>query len=106
VVSYLLVAVSFLVLRNKEPDLARPFKVKHWKIVGTGAIGASLFLLSLFTPINVNLVPWSYEWGLILMWTCIGIGLAAYTKIKSKKTTRSERELLLFGEEYAREEYL
>lgn len=106
VVSYLLVAISFLVIRNKEPDLSRPFKVKHWKIIGAGAIGASLFLLSLFTPINVNLVPWSYEWFWILLWTMIGIGFAVYTKVKWKETTKSERELLLFGEEYAREEYL
>ena len=36
--AYCMVAISFIILRKKEPDMARPYKVKHYKIVGTIAV--------------------------------------------------------------------
>ena len=45
-VAFLFVAISFLVLRKKEPDMERPFKVSHPNLVGYGAIILSVGLLS------------------------------------------------------------
>ena len=36
--AYCMVSVSFLILRKKEPDMARPYKVGHYKFVGFMAV--------------------------------------------------------------------
>ncbi|MFP3366205.1 APC family permease, partial [Pseudoalteromonas sp. SIMBA_148] len=38
VIAYLFVAISFLILRIREPDMPRPFRVRHGKLCGTLAI--------------------------------------------------------------------
>jgi APA family basic amino acid/polyamine antiporter len=104
VISYLLVAISFIIIRKKEPDLARPFKVRKWKLVGSGAIASSLFFLCLYTPLSSNTLTWPYEWGLVLIWSAAGILLALRSRVSYRGTTMKDRELLMFGEEYARDE--
>ena len=37
-VAYCMVAISFVILRKKAPDMARPYKVSHYKLVGALAI--------------------------------------------------------------------
>ena len=44
-VAYCLVAVSFMILRKKEPGLARPYKVPAYKFVGTMAVLMSGFMV-------------------------------------------------------------
>ncbi len=106
VLSYLLVAISFISIRIKEPDLARPFKVRRWKTIGTAAITSSLFFLLLYTPLGSNTLVWTHEWLLVLVWTVLGVFLALRSNISYAKTTRAKREMLIFGEEYSREEMI
>ncbi len=105
-INYLLVSISFIIIRVKEPYLARPFKVRRWKAVGMGAIGSALFFLYLFTPLSGNSQIWTNEWYLVLGWVGIGIFLAIRSTVTYPDTTAKEREMLLFGEEYAREEII
>lgn len=104
IISYLLVAISFINIRIKEPDLARPFKVKKWKAIGAAAIASSLFFLLLYSPLSSSTLFWPYEWGLVLGWSAIGIFLALRSRISYLRTTSKEREILMFGEEYSRED--
>ena len=103
-INYLLVSISYIRIRRKEPHLARPFEVRKWKVVGIGAIASALFFLYLFMPFSGRSTVWTKEWYLILGWTCIGALLAVITTITYPRTTASEREMLLFGEEYSRED--
>ncbi len=107
VVAYLMVSVSFIMVRNKEPNLARPYKVKRSGFIGGGAIFTSLFFLFMYSPIapSGGLV-WPHEWGLVFIWFAIGAVLAALTKRSYSNITDSEREVLIFGEEYARHEII
>ena len=41
-IAFIFVAISFLVLRRKEPEMPRPFKVSHPRLVGYGAVLLSL----------------------------------------------------------------
>ena len=50
VVAYVLVSMSFLVLRFREPDMIRPYKVKCGKIIGGIAILLSGFMMLLYFP--------------------------------------------------------
>lgn len=46
--AYLMVSMSFVILRKKEPELHRPFKVKHYKFVGITASVLSGFMVAMY----------------------------------------------------------
>lgn len=72
VVAYLLVALSFLVLRYREPDMKRPFVVSNGKVVGYLAVALSLGLCLLYLPGSPSALAWPYEWAIVLGWTVLG----------------------------------
>ncbi|MEK6264520.1 MAG: amino acid permease [Clostridium sp.] len=104
VINYLFVCISFVVLRKKEPDLERPFIVKHDKIIGYGSIAISVFFIFLYLPFTGGGLVWPYEWIMIIGWAVLGIILALMTKKAYPNVTKKERELLIFGEQYARKD--
>ena len=64
--AYLMVSMSFVILRKKESELHRPFKVKHYKFVGITASVLSGFMVAMY------LIPGS---GATLTWQeCIIVG--------------------------------
>jgi amino acid transporter len=71
-IAFLLVAIAFIALRNNEPDLERPFRVKYGKAVGYGAIVLSVLLLSAYLPWSPSALIWPYEWLMILVWSVLG----------------------------------
>ena len=72
-IAFVFVAISFLVLRHKEPDMPRPFKVSHPRLVGYGAVLLALGLLSAFLPWSDSALSWPEEWMTIVIWTAIGL---------------------------------
>lgn len=104
VVTYLFVTLSFVMIRKQEPNLERPFKVKNYKFIGYGAIIISIAFICLYLPFSSGGLVWPYEWGMILFWAVLGGVLAAMTKKAYPNVTAKERELLIFGEQYARKE--
>ena len=72
VIAYILVAVSFLKLRKNEPDMERPFKLKHGKTIGWLALTGSIGLLFLYLPGSPSALAWPVEWGILLMWFVLG----------------------------------
>ncbi len=77
-VAFLFVAISFLVLRHKEPDMERPFKVSHPNLVGYGAVVLSLGLLSAFFPWSPSALAWPEEWSTLMIWGLIGSVILFY----------------------------
>lgn len=71
-IAFLFVAVSFLTLRKREPDMPRPFMITHPRLVGYGAIAMSLALLSAFMPWSHSALVWPDEWLTTLVWAGIG----------------------------------
>lgn len=71
--AYCIVSMSFMILRKKEPDLHRPFKVKHYKFVGITASILSGMMVVLY------LIPGSgssltiQEWVIIGGWAILGL---------------------------------
>lgn len=60
--AYCMVAVSFLILRSKEPDMKRPYKVKHYKVVGIVAVLMSGFMVAMYLlPNSGSALVWQ-EW--------------------------------------------
>ena len=71
--AFLMVAISFVVLRRREPDMPRPFRVSFPRLVGWGAVGLSILMLSAFLPWSPSALVWPWEWGVILTWSAIGL---------------------------------
>ncbi len=74
-IAFLFVSISFLVLRRREPDLERPYRVALPNLVGWGAVVLSMVLLSFYLPWSPSALIWPYEWLVILVWAAIGVAL-------------------------------
>ena len=72
VIAYILVAVSFLQLRRRQPDMARPFRLRHGERIGWLALMGSLGLLALYLPGSPSALLWPVEWGLVGAWFLLG----------------------------------
>lgn len=81
VVAYVLVSMSFLVLRFREPDMIRPYKVKCGKIIGSIAVLLSEFMMLLYFPgMPSGLVK--EELIMVGAWTVLGIIFYSIAKLK------------------------
>lgn len=72
VVAYLFVPIAFLALRQKRPEMARPFRVKCPRTVGTAAIVLGVALFCLYLPFSPSSLAWPHEWGMVLGWAALG----------------------------------
>jgi amino acid transporter len=75
VIAYLMVAISFLVLRRNEPEMERPFRAGRGPIIGIIAAVLSAGIASQYLPgMPSGLgVP---EWIIVGLWTVIGVVFA------------------------------
>jgi len=98
-VAYVMVAISLLVLKKKEPELRRPYSISS--TVGYMALAISIGFLLLFLPVSPAAlkVP---EWSIVLIWTVVGLLLALMAKPIMASISWAEREHLIFGNELAR----
>ena len=71
VISYLIVAISFVVLRFKEPDMPRPYKVRKGVLVGSIAVLLSGACIFLYLPGAPSALV-NYEWAIVLGWFILG----------------------------------
>jgi len=87
VVAYVIVAVSFLVLRYREPEMNRPFRVRYWRLVGFLAFFLSLGLAGLYLPGSPAALIWPYEWAIVFIWIILGVILSWFAKKDMKEIT-------------------
>ena len=71
VVAYSIVALSFLVLRVKEPDLERPYKVPFGNAIGVLALLLSIGLIILYLPGSPAALLWPEEWAIVIAWAVL-----------------------------------
>lgn len=72
VTAYAMVALSFLVLRSKEPDMPRPYRVKNGRLVGVLALVLSLSVAMLYLPWSPAALTWPQEWVIVIAWSALG----------------------------------
>ncbi|WFD11641.1 APC family permease [Tepidibacter hydrothermalis] len=94
VMAYLIVTISFLVLRYKEPNMKRPYKIKCGKLVGSIAVLLSLGMLTLYLPGAPAALNWPYEWGIIIGWSLMGAIFFAWAKLSYVANKEDEEKLL------------
>lgn len=81
-VAYCMVAFSFMILRSKAPDMPRPYRVGHYKLVGAMAVLMSGFMVAMYIipGSGAALVP--QEWGMVLGWSVLGLGFGVFCKAR------------------------
>jgi amino acid transporter len=79
VVAYAFVALSFLVLRGREPAMPRPYAVRHWRFTGFTALVLSIAIAALYLPFSPAALVWPYEWAIVAGWSLLGAVLVAFT---------------------------
>ncbi|NLT48645.1 MAG: APC family permease [Clostridiales bacterium] len=103
VVAYCMVACSFVALRKKEPDLARPYMVKSGGLIGIIAVAVAVFFIMLYLPIFTPGLVWPYEWFMVFGWIILGAVLLVLNQKAYPNVPAEEREYLMFGDDYMRE---
>ncbi|MGY1706262.1 APC family permease [Geodermatophilus sp. SYSU D00697] len=72
-VAYIMVAVSFVVLRRREPDMSRPFRAPGGQATGVLAAVLAVGLGVLFLPGMPAALVWPYEWVILAAWWVLGL---------------------------------
>lgn len=84
-VAYCMVSMSFVILRSKAPNMKRPYKVKHYKLVGILAIIMSAFMIAMYMIPGSGSTLCVQEWIIIGGWSAIGLLFYIGCKIKYKE---------------------
>jgi amino acid transporter len=77
VTAWLLVVVSFLLLRYRDADLDRPFELPAGYAVGALGLALTLFFVGLYLPGSPSALAWPYEWVIVAAWCVLGAVLLA-----------------------------
>lgn len=86
VVAYATVAASFLVLRKREPEMKRPFRVANGMVVGYAALILAIGIIILYLPGSPAALVWPYEWVIVGGWTLLGIGFYLWARTHAAKS--------------------
>lgn len=81
-IAYCMVAISFLILRRKAPDMPRPYRVKHHKFVGLTATVLSGGMVSMYLIPKTGSTLVKQEWLMAGGWALMG---AVFFAINKKK---------------------
>jgi amino acid transporter len=79
VIAYAFVALSFVVLRYREPEMPRPYRVHYWRSTGITAFVLSCSIGMLFMPFSPAALIWPYEWFIVGSWWVVGVLLMLFT---------------------------
>lgn len=84
-IAYCIVSISFLVLRKKEPNMERPFKVKNDKFIGTMAVILSGFMVAMYLIPNSGATLVWQEWVMVGGWIILGAVFCVACKKKYRE---------------------
>ncbi len=92
-VAYCMVALSFIILRKKKPDMPRPYKVPAYKFFGTMAVISQASWLPYCIPGSGGTLI-VQEWGIVLAWCALGVVFFVFCKKKYKESFGTLVELI------------
>ncbi len=83
--AYCMVSLSFLILRKKEPDMERPYKVGPYKFVGFMAVLMSGFMVLMYCIPGSAAGLVLQEWIMVGGWSLLGIVFYVVCKAQYKE---------------------
>jgi APA family basic amino acid/polyamine antiporter len=97
VVGYFLVAVSYLRIRRRYPDLPRPYRVGAPMAVGTMALLMTVFFILLYLPGSPSALVWPFEWAIVLGWAALGGVFSFAVRKRTAALGRETQARLILG---------
>jgi amino acid transporter len=91
VIAYFMVCISFLVLRRREPNMPRPFKVANGTMVGIIASVCSAGLIYMYMPFSPSALNTS-EWLIFGTWMLLG--LVFYISARKQFGTKETKKII------------
>jgi amino acid transporter len=85
VIAYFLVAISFLVLRYREPNMPRPYRIRGGVAVGVIATVLSLGMILLYLPGAPAALVWPYEWAIVIGWATLGAIFLLWARLSKEQ---------------------
>ena len=82
--SVFIVSMSFLVLRKNEPNMRRPYKVQHYKIVGIIASIMSGIMVLMYLIPKSGCTLTIQEWIIVGGWIVLGVVFYCFCRNKYK----------------------
>ena len=92
--AYCMVSLSFLILRKKEPDMNRPYKVRAYRFVGIMAVLMSGFMVLMYCIPGSSGSLVIQEWAMVGAWILLGVVFFIICKIKYKEKFGSLVEII------------
>lgn len=89
---YGIVVASFIVLRKNQPDMPRPYKVKHPRLATTITIMMILGTMIACMP-GFSTSLKASEWAILFIWGAIAYTLTLFSKHQSKTTATRSRAI-------------
>lgn len=83
-IAYCMVAMSFVALRKKNPDMYRPYKVGNYKLIGGVAIALSAFMAVMYVLPGSGCTLAPQEWIIAGGWAVLGVCFFTASKHKYK----------------------
>ena len=84
-VAYCMVSISFLMIRKKEPELERPYRVPAYRFVGAMAVLMSGFMVVMYIiPGSGAALVWQ-EWIMAGGWCLLGVVFFVICKLQYKE---------------------
>ena len=104
VVAWLMVALSFIILRKKRPNMKRPFRLPGGTSIGWIALFMSIGVFALYMPGMPSALIWPYEWVIVLVWSLLGavfykMAMSKYGAANANAQMDKEIERILQEEE-------
>lgn len=84
-IAYCMVSISFIILRKKEPELERPYKVKNHMFVGIMAVAMSGFMVAMYMIPNSGATLVWQEWIIAGGWCLLGAVFCVACKLRYKE---------------------
>ena len=101
-IAYILVIISFVILKKNEPELPRPFNIKGGVKTGIFILVVTTVYLVLYIKTNINPSEVSPAFVITAVWILFGFVMVKLLNKRRKPVSIEERELLIFGEKFAR----
>ncbi len=95
VVAWFMVALSFIILRRKNPEMERPFRLPGGTFIGWVAVIMSAGVMVLYMPGMPSALIWPYEWAIVGLWVILGlilykVSLSKYGREYADKHMKAE----------------
>ena len=93
VVLWLVVTIAFLRLQKSRPDLPRPYRVKHPKLIGWLSLLSCLAFICLYMPFSPSSLT-VVEWGILGVYAAFALVFTLLWARKDKTSLEERRELM------------